>query len=54
MKTIVLGSLPFRVSCLSVNNDSLTFDQRNYLWQSAKHSVGLPNNIAMVPDIVVT
>ena len=54
MKKIVLGSLPFRVSCLSVNNDSLTFDKRNYLWQSTKHSVGLPNNIAMAPDIVVT
>ena len=53
MKKTVLGALPFRVSYLSVNDDSLTFDKRNYRWQSTEHSVGLPN-IAMVPDIVVT
>lgn len=50
MKKIVLGSLPFRDSYLSVNDDSLTFDKRNYLW----HSVGLPNSVATVPDIAVT
>ena len=54
MKKTVLGSLPFRVSYLSVNDDSLTFDKRNCLWQSTEHSVGLPNNVATVPDIAVT
>ena len=54
MKKTVLESLSFRVSYLSVNDDSLTFDKRNYLWQSTEHSVGLPNNVAMVPDMAVT